>query len=503
MKFDVETHRGRADKITIGLLVIHVPLVLVICLLTGKDLYTLPVASLIAAALGTGMLLTSAQRLPGRIVVAFALMIQVSLCVAALEGHAWQVDMHMYYFALLAVLVSYIDWRIIIAGTAAVAIHHLGVNYFYAAAIYPGGADLGRVVMHAVILIVEAAVLVAFSQSVCLLISNLGKTLGEVEKVHTDFRRGQEEISNMLEVVTEGLARLSQKDLSFRIRTDLPAAFQKIGRDFNTTVTQLEQVISTVADSSDSIVDGANEITDASNDLSRRTESQAATVEETSAALTEITERVKETAAGARSARAFVEIAQQEANSGSEIVGRAIKAIKRIEEVSSQITQIIDMMEDISFQTSLLALNAGVEAARAGDSGRGFAVVASEVRALAERSSVAARNIKDLITTASHEVNQGVTMVEATGAALMKIVHRVDDVNKKINEIAAAAESQSTGLNEVNEAVSQIDQTTQQNAAMAEEANAATRNLSNQSERLKVLIKGFSVQSKADMNKAA
>ena len=502
MKFDIESQRVRSDKIMIGLLAVHVPLVLAICFLTGKDLYALSGASLVAALVGAGMLLTSSQRLPGRIVIAFALMIQVSLCVAALEGHAWQVDMHMYYFALLAVLVSYIDWRVIIAATAAVAIHHLGVDYFHAAAIYPGGADLGRVIMHAVILIIEAVVLIAFSRSVCALISNLGTTIAEAEKVHSEFRRGQQDVSNMLGVVTEGMARLAAKDLSFRIRADLPTAFRKIGEDFNMTVKQLEKVISTVAESSETIVYGTNEISAASNDLSRRTESQAATVEETSAALTEITDRVKETAAGARSARAAVEVAQQEANSGSEVVGRAVSAIKRIEHVSSQITQIIDVMEDISFQTNLLALNAGVEAARAGDSGRGFAVVASEVRALAERSSVAARNIKDLITTAGNEVNEGVSMVEATGESLARIVERVSEVNKRINEIAAAAESQATGLNEVNVAVSQIDQTTQQNAAMAEEANAATQSLTDQSSKLKVLIREFSVNGEG-LNAAA
>ena len=504
MNFDVENQRLRSDKIALGWLYLHVPLIWILCQVTGANSIALTGPTLVAAVVATAMLMTSALRLPGRLVVAVALMVQISLAVAALQGNPWQVDMHMYYFAMLAVLVSYIDWRVIVAGTAAVAVHHLGLNYFYAAAVYPGGADLGRVVMHAVILIVEAAVLVVVSHKVCSLITNLGSIVQQVQEADSLQRRNQEDSNKLIAVLTEGLSKLAGKDLSYRIKNDLPDMFRAIGNDFNKAIGQLENIVSTVATSSESITSGTGEISAASSDLSRRTESQAANLEETAAALAEVTRKVKETAAGAKDASASVRMAQTEAQAGTAVVTDAIEAMKRIEKVSSEITQIIDVIEEISFQTNLLALNAGVEAARAGDTGRGFAVVASEVRSLAQRSTEAAHNIKGLINTSTHEVGQGVQMVEATGQALQKIVSRVNEVNQKIMDMASAAESQATGLAEVNIAVTQIDQTTQQNAAMVEQATAATHNLTQQSQMLRALMDEFAVgEAKVSLREVA
>jgi methyl-accepting chemotaxis protein len=181
-----------------------------------------------------------------------------------------------------------------------------------------------------------------------------------------------------------------------------------------------------------------------------------------------------ETASEARSARKAVSLAQQEADVGSEVVTRTIDAIRRIENASNQITQIISVIDEISFQTNLLALNAGVEAARAGETGRGFAVVASEVRALAQRSTAAAQDIKKLISSSTSEVSKGVELVEATGAALAQIVVRVSEVSTTISNIVKVAEEQSGSLSEVNTALRHLDVTTQQNAAMVEETSAAT-----------------------------
>jgi methyl-accepting chemotaxis protein len=197
--------------------------------------------------------------------------------------------------------------------------------------------------------------------------------------------------------------------------------------------------------------------------LSRRTENQAASLEETAAALDEITATLKKSAEGARHASEVVANADGDAKRGAGVVKQAIDAMDAIAKSSQQIGQIISVIDEITFQTNLLALNAGVEAARAGDAGRGFAVVASEVRALAQRSAEAAREIKGLISTSGTLVGSGVKLVAETGKALERILVQVSEINRVVADIASGAQEQATGLQQVNIAVNQMDQTTQGN----------------------------------------
>ncbi len=168
--------------------------------------------------------------------------------------------------------------------------------------------------------------------------------------------------------------------------------------------------------------------------------------------------------------------------------------MSEIETSSQQISQIVSIIDEIAFQTNLLALNAGVEAARAGDAGRGFAVVAQEVRALAQRSAGAAKEIKTLISASTRQVTQGVNLVGETGKALERIVGQVSELNSVVTEIAASAQEQATGLQQVNVAVNQMDQTTQQNAAMVEQSTAASHSLAAESEQLAQLIGTFQIE---------
>ena len=238
---------------------------------------------------------------------------------------------------------------------------------------------------------------------------------------------------------------------------------------------------------------GAGEISEAADDLSRRTEQQAATLEETAAALDQITATVKKTAEGATQAATVVETSRVAAEKSKDIVERAVKAMSAIETSAEKISLIIGVIDEIAFQTNLLALNAGVEAARAGEAGRGFAVVASEVRALAQRSADAAKEIKSLITASSVQVKSGVDLVGETGDALSSIVSRVMEIDQLMVEITASTQEQSTALHQVNTAVNQMDQVTQQNAAMVEESTAASHNLTQEGQRLASLVTRFRV----------
>ncbi len=297
--------------------------------------------------------------------------------------------------------------------------------------------------------------------------------------------------------VARGLEQLARNNLTYRIDAVVDPAFEKVRDDFNAAMGMMDETLSAVANSTNSVGGGAEEIAAASDDLSRRTEQQAASLEETAAALDEITATVKRSAEGAKQASSAASAARSDAQKSGEVVREAVSAMGEIEGSSKQITQIIGVIDEIAFQTNLLALNAGVEAARAGDAGKGFAVVASEVRALAQRSAEAAKEIKTLIATSSAQVDRGVKLVGDTGEALVGIVAKVAEIDGLISEIALSSQEQATGLNQVNTAVNQMDQVTQQNAAMVEEATAAASNLKAESLELSQLVSQFQTGSAA------
>ena len=313
-----------------------------------------------------------------------------------------------------------------------------------------------------------------------------------VAKLAEDEReRLQAELRQVVDALSRGLQDLSEGNLTRPITADFPADYDALRLDFNSTLQNLAATITQVVEASQSIRGRSTEISSASEDLSRRTENQAASLEETAAALDELTASVRSAADGAREVENIVRTARKEAEDSGVVVQGAIAAMAEIEKSSEQISQIIGAIDDIAFQTNLLALNAGVEAARAGDAGKGFAVVASEVRALAQRSSVAAKEIKTLIAASAQHVGRGVDQVGKAGEALTSIVGSVANISTLVSGIASGAAEQSTGLAEVNIGVTQLDQVTQQNAAMVEESTAASHTLLQDAAGLADLVSKF------------
>ncbi len=310
--------------------------------------------------------------------------------------------------------------------------------------------------------------------------------------------------------IGSALSKLAAKDLTYRMPTDVPDAYRKLQFDFNAAIAQLEEAMRSVTGSAHAIHSGTREISTASDDLSRRTEQQAASLEQTAAALDEITATVKKSAQGAIHAREVVAAADEDAKKSAVVVREAVDAMDAIARSAQQISQIIGVIDEIAFQTNLLALNAGVEAARAGEAGRGFAVVASEVRALAQRSAQAAKEIKGLISTSATQVTLGVELVAETGRSLERIMAQVSEISDVVSNIAAGAEEQATGLAQVNTAINQMDQVTQQNATMVEESTAASHSLSQETNQLAGLIGQFQIGGpggeaalRAELRKAA
>ncbi|MDB5456517.1 MAG: methyl-accepting chemotaxis sensory transducer [Caulobacter sp.] len=304
-------------------------------------------------------------------------------------------------------------------------------------------------------------------------------------------KRVAAELSLVVDTLAAGLASLSEGDLTCRIEAEFAGQYVKLREDFNAAVDKLQAAMVSISSATSGIHASTEEVATASDDLARRTEQQAASLEETAAALDEITATVKRTAAGANEAAAVVASARGDARRSSEIVSQAVSAMTQIESSSGQITQIIGVIDEIAFQTNLLALNAGVEAARAGDAGKGFAVVAQEVRALAQRSAEAAKEIKTLISTSTRQVGEGVDLVGQTGAALQRIFDQVASIDTLVGEIAASAQEQATGLQQVNGAVNQMDQVVQRNTAMVEESTAAAHSLKNEANSLATLVGRF------------
>jgi len=305
-------------------------------------------------------------------------------------------------------------------------------------------------------------------------------------------RDAQQKQRLVVDQLSGALTQLAQGNLAHRMSEPLAPEYEELRVSFNRATEQLGALLQDVARVASSVATGAGEIRAASNDLALRNEQQAASLEETVAAMNQVTGIVRETARGASDAQGSIGEAHREATEGGVVVDRAVAAMAAIEKSAQEITQIINVIDGIAFQTNLLALNAGVEAARAGDAGKGFAVVANEVRALAQRSADAAKDIKELITVSTQQVAGGVKLVGETGTLLAKIVGQVGEINTLVSGIAAAAESQAVSLGQVNGSVGEMDRMTQQNAAMVEQSTAASRSLADEASELNRLVSRFS-----------
>ena len=332
----------------------------------------------------------------------------------------------------------------------------------------------------------------------------------DITDVEFERRRNEEERAarareqqSVVEALAGGLRNLAAGNLLNGISDSFPAEYEALRVDFNKAVDSLQSALTSIASSAETVRSGTSEIMRASDDLSKRTEQNAASLEETAAALNELTETVRQTADGARKADQTVASTRSDAEKSGEIVRQAITAMEQIEKSSSQIGQIIGVIDEIAFQTNLLALNAGVEAARAGDAGRGFAVVAQEVRALAQRSAEAAKEIKALISTSAAHVDSGVTLVGNTRDALMRIVSSFGGISQLVGAMAASAEAQSTGIAQINVAIGHMDQSTQQNAAMVEQSTAAAVSLSREAEAMAELVGRFEVGAGRHLSSAS
>ncbi|GGL69095.1 methyl-accepting chemotaxis protein [Wenxinia marina] len=330
------------------------------------------------------------------------------------------------------------------------------------------------------------------------------RSLAEGRALEQQSRAAAAEQKSVVDLLGVGLDRLAAGDLRHTLDSPFPATYEALREAYNGTVRTLRDVIRSIVDTTEALRSGADDIAGSTDELSRRTETQAATLEEAAAALEELTASVRSAAENAGEVSQAVDDARGEAGSSLEIVESAVSAMDEIERSSGQISRIIAVIDDIAFQTNLLALNAGVEAARAGDAGRGFAVVASEVRALAQRSSNAAKEIEGLIGQSRDHVNRGVDLVGRTGERLRTIADRVGQIADLVSTIASGTREQATGLGEINVGIGELDRATQQNAAMVVDTTGASHALKSEAAKLSGLVASFRTgDGRTDLGRAA
>lgn len=525
-----------------------VPIVALVAWFNGHSIAAITLVSAILA--GAGSLAWAQDRigLSTRITSTVALCGQVALLVLACEGTRYQIDMHMAFFAALAVTTAWCCWRAILAATAVVAVHHLVLNLVYPLAVFPDGAEFLRVVTHAVILLVEAGALVwlalrlekaLFTADAATdtaianrqreddlrreaglaeeqrgivesrLLAAVGTTVEAARRGDFSVRttqasdlgrlsslvQGVDELASVcegfLDETDRALAALAAGDLTARMATGFEGRLAGVAANFNRSAEALGSLLADVTQSASDTRQAADAILSATHDLSQRGESQASALEGTSTAIEGIAATIRETAEkvswAARKARSTAD----SADAGAVVAGSAVAAIDRIDDQARRIVDIVEVMDGLAFQTNLLALNASVEAARAGEGGRGFAVVATEVRRLAQQSADAARDVRLLIDETKTQVDEGVRLVREVGQSLNLVSGDAATVALVFQEISDSTREQTQAVGEIEQTLAQMGALTQDGTLAAARTNAAGHGMVATAETLTRLTERF------------
>lgn len=485
---------------------------------------------------------------------AVALIGQAIAFTMAFQGHPWQIDSHMLFFALLACLVGLRSIPALIGGAVVIAVHHVSLTVLMPSLVYPSGGfieNIERTAIHAVIVVFETVALVIVVRELQHMNKEMETKADELEQslklsdasrqdahlsqkdavtakeeaqaakekaelslarlneaettrlsleahrqknqeieAERDLARTQEQAA-IVDALRLGLAQLEAGDLTTRIVKDFPAQYEELKDGFNTAVQSLEDMVSEVASRSTQMDFEIHEISTSTDHLARQTEDQAMTLSNISKALKDLTKTVNDNVRTVAEVNTSSQDAQSSASKSGDVVSDASVAMDAIQGGSQEISKIIEVIDAISFQTNLLALNAGVEAARAGESGRGFAVIASEVRALAQRSSESATDIRALINRSESQVAKGSQKIADTVSALKEVVAAVLGTTSKMDVIAQSSQTQSVEISTLNSSISDLGSATQLNAAKFEETNAACINLAKSATALRELTQKF------------
>jgi methyl-accepting chemotaxis protein len=453
---------------------------------------------LLAAALCEWERRRAPSGLAVRLAASASLAVAVAMLVWLMRDHPWQIDGHMAFFAAFAMTSLFCDWRPILAYAGVVALHHLGLNYLLTAAVFPGEADLGRVILHAVVLIGQALPMIWVAAMLGRLFAGSEAALARAteaqhraEAAAAAQARDQQATSDMAAGLATALSRLMNGDLTARLDTAVPDRFAAMQQEFNAFADAIAGMIGAITWQGEQLLQSSEALAQAARAGADRAGQQSVTLERSSRALRQMADGVQTAAHRADEADARVLENRRLAEEGGSVLSRAVAAMGRIEESSAQISRISEVMEDIAFQTNLLALNAGVEAARAGEAGKGFAVVATEVRALAQRASGSAKEIKALVEASRENVSEGSILVQNTNAALVRLIEGTALNASVVAEIAEQMKRQSAGLADLTGGLGDLDGTTREATRLATQSAEMSAGLRRDAEALMVAAQRF------------
>jgi len=472
MENGIQTLRRATSKMLQCLLWAHVVIVPVTAALTGNDWQFSLVASLIFCLAATGMWLREPDSLATRLVVAVVFIVQISLLLESMRGHRWQVDIHMYYFAALAILAAYCDWRVILMAAAATAVHHLTLNFVLPEALYPGGGDFLRVVLHAVIVVMEAAVLMWLTQKLSFALDLSSRSMAEMTAAHEKEQRLMEEHKAM----RADLEEKKRKD-SMALVSAFESKIHGVVKDLATSASTMKQAADELVKSAGASAQSSSVAMDTSRETSGNVQTVATAADDLATSVRDINHQVKVAADYALKA-------VKEANESR-------GAIDGLSAEAQNIGNVLEIIKAIAGQTNLLALNATIEAARAGEAGKGFAVVASEVKALAQQTAKSTEDIEEKITSIQSSTQKVALAMEG----VMQTISEINAININISNgvmtqekatsgiaanvqaIASSTQNVSSRIGEMNKQADAMDANARGVLKMADTLSAQSKNL--------------------------
>jgi len=454
------------DKIMLGALAISTLLAVGL----GVQHYQLTLALMVAlplTLLGVIVYLSASGTALARYTLTFLLTCLVELHIQLSGG---MIEYHFGVFVTLALLLVYLDWRVIALAAVCFAVHHVVFDRLQAAGVSVycmTQPDFARVILHAVYVVIQTALEIAIAVP-------LGRLAREGVELHA-------------------LVVAVNRDNSIALDVSSVPVETEMGRALKSALMRTQTAVGQVRDLAGAVDAASREIAEGNHDLSARTESQSAAIQQTSAMMNLLRNGASQTDSSATRAKELAQRSRDIATDGGVVMANVVETMRAIDQSSRKIADITSIIGSIAFQTNILALNAAVEAARAGEQGRGFAVVAGEVRNLASRSAQAAQEIRQLIDNSVSCVAQGSTLVERAGTTMQQLGDSIAQVSDVIGEIGSASTSQHRGVAETGSAVLAMESATQQNAALVEEMAAAASSLSGQARDLVEAVSIFGV----------